>query len=83
MLVCKFVFTLSHDQNQIERVYNVNKDMFCVNMERILLKTGKMVYDHIISLEAPVISFVIKKELTQSCKDSLSKYVETIECTFN
>lgn len=61
MLVCKFVFTLSHDQNQIERVYNVNKDMFCVNMERILLKTGKMVYDHIISLEAPVISFVIKK----------------------
>lgn len=60
-MVCKFVFTLSHDQNQVERICSVNKDVFCVNMERILLKTGKMVYDHIISLEAPVISFVIKK----------------------
>ena len=60
-MVCKFVFTLSHDQNQVERICSVNKDVFCVNMERILLKTGKMVYDHVISLEAPVISFVIKK----------------------
>lgn len=38
-----FVFTLSHDQNQAERIYSVNKDVFCVNMERILLKTGKTI----------------------------------------
>ena len=42
-----------------------------------------MVCDHMVSSELPVISFVIKKGLTQSWTDSHSKYIETIKAILN
>ena len=78
-LICKFVFTLSHGQSQIERGFNVNKDVLCVNMEKRSLKARRMVYDHMIASKVSVVDFVIKKELLQSCKASHSKYVACLK----
>ena len=74
--------TKIRSQSQGEAEGN-KKTLFCVNMERILLKTGKMVCDHMVSSELPVISFVIKKGLTRSWTDSHSKYIETIKAILN
>ena len=73
------MFTLSHCQSQVERGFNVNKDVLCVNMERSSLKARRMVYDHMTSSKVPVANFVIKKELVQSCKASHLKYTANME----
>ena len=78
-LICKFVFTLSYGQSQIERGFNVNKDSLCVNIERKSLKARRMVYDHMAASKVSVASFVIKKELVQSCKASHSRYIVHME----
>ena len=77
--IFKFICTLSHGQSQIERGFNVNKDVLCVNMERKSLNARGMVYDHVTSTKMSVESFEVKKDLIQSCIGAHSKYLMNLE----
>ena len=55
--VCIFLFTLSHGQSDIERGFNVNKDMLGENMEIVSMKTLRLTYDEFLCSGKDVNSF--------------------------
>ena len=42
-----FVFTLSHEQAQIEQGFNINADLLVENLTSPLIVAQKRVYDHL------------------------------------
>ena len=78
-LVCKFIFTISHGQAQIERGFSVNKEMLVENLQKTSLKSLKFVYDHVISVGTKIQSFDISSELSLSCKGAHMKYKLALE----
>ena len=45
--VCKIIFTLSHGQSQVERGFNVNKEILVENLQEESLKGQCIIYDDI------------------------------------
>ena len=45
--VCIIIFTLSHGQSQVERGFNVNKEILVENLQEESLKGQCIIYDHI------------------------------------
>ena len=45
--VCKIVYTLSHGQSQVERYFNIYKEILVENPQEESLKCQRMIYDHI------------------------------------
>ena len=72
--LCIFVFTVSHGQSDIERGFNVNKDMLVENMEIVSMKALRLTYNEVLCSGKDVNSSPISSELSLSCKPANVRY---------
>ena len=73
-----FVFTLSHVQAQIERVFNINADLLVDNLTSPSIVAQRRVYDHLSVTKSSPHGFEIKDELRVCCLNTSSKYNENL-----
>ena len=77
--VCKFVFVLSHGQSNIERGFNVNKEMLEVNLGEKSLYSQRIIYDHMNAAGKESHDFEIGRDLMLDCKAAHSRYTTYLE----
>ena len=77
--VCKNFFTLSHGQSQVERGFNVNKEILVENLQEESLKGQCIIYDHIQSENMKLEDFKLTNELGNSCKAAHQRYTIPLE----
>ena len=68
--VCIIIFTLSYGQSQVERGFNVNKEILVENLQEESLKGQRIIYDHIQSENRKLQDFKLTSELFSSCKSA-------------
>ena len=72
--VTKFIFVLPHGQASIERGFNVNKEFLIENLQELSLKSMRLVYDQVKSMDQKIHEVSIPRELVISCKEAYKKY---------
>ena len=72
--VAIFIFTLSHGQATIERGFNINKEFLIENLEKLSLKSLRIVYDELNLSGQKLHEIPIPRELIISCKEANKKY---------
>ena len=76
--LCIFVFVLSHRQSNVERGFNVNKDMLIENMETLTLKAMRLTYDELLNSDKDISSFHNTTGLSSSCQKASGWYKKYI-----
>ena len=69
----EFVFTLSHGQNAVDYVFNINRHAFADNLKDTNLTSLRSVFDKIIH-HGSIRSFVIDNVLLLSCNSACIRY---------
>ena len=77
--VCKIISTLSHGQSQVERGFNVNKEILVENLQEESLKGQRIINDHIQSENIKLQDFKLTNELFSSCKAAHQIYTIALE----
>ena len=65
--VCKYIFTLFHEQSSLERGFNTNKDDLKQNMDTSTIEALRVIFDEIIA-QGNIKPFQITKSLYKHCK---------------
>ena len=74
-----FVFTVSLEQAQIERGFNVNADLLVENLISPSIVTQRRVYDDLSVIKRTPHGFEIKDKLLVSSLNASSKYKENLK----
>ena len=77
--ICKFVFVLPHGQRNIERGFNINKEILIDNLQEMALLSQHMVYDHMHASGKEPHDFDIERGRLLSCRGSHARYMEDLE----
>ena len=77
--VCKIIFTLSHGQSQVERGFNVNKEILVENLKENFLKGQRIIYNRIQFENVKLQDLKLTNELVNSCKAAHQRYIIALE----
>ena len=77
--VCKIIFTLSHGQSQVERGFNVNKEILVENLQEEPFQGHRIIYNQIQPENIKFQDFKLTNELVNSCKAAHQRYTIALE----
>ena len=77
--VMAFVFTLPHGQSQIERGFNINKEIMIENMSTESVKAQRMIFDTMKAKKMSPDCLEITNEMRRSCLTASSKRKAALE----
>jgi hypothetical protein len=74
-----FICVISHGQADIERGFNVNKEVLVENLAEESMISQRLVYDQLRATGEKIPTIKISRELVISCKSAYRKYQQSLE----
>lgn len=73
-IICKLIFTPSHNQCAVERGFCINKEILIENLQGKSIVWQKVVYDHLQASKVDLHKYPIGSDLLRSCKSTRQRY---------
>ena len=77
--VCRIIFVLSHGQADVERGFNINRELLVENMKELSLISQRIVCDHFSACKNDLHNYQVDKKLFLSYKGARMKYENYLE----